>query len=178
MPGSDVFEVTDWLIDNTPDMHIELQHGQREKYCAGLQFASQFVGGLMPGQVVDYLPEQQLDEVRNIEEFAGILAVEPQTGNCTGRTGSVRSQTARANSSERLSIRVLSSTRELPSRISPLRGVDARDQVYTAANGWGSFGHGSAASRPWTQRRYGLSRRPFDREGGHPGGDTPLPSKV
>ena len=27
----------------------------------------------MPGQVVDYLPEQQMAEVRNLQEFAGML---------------------------------------------------------------------------------------------------------
>ena len=56
VPASDVVEVTDWLIANTLDMRIEQSHGQREKYASGLQFGSQFVGGLMPGQVVDYLP--------------------------------------------------------------------------------------------------------------------------
>jgi hypothetical protein len=41
-------------------MTLELPRGIRERYAPGLQFGSQFVGGLMPGQVVDYLPEQQL----------------------------------------------------------------------------------------------------------------------
>ena len=85
VPHSDVVEVTQWLIENTADMHIELAHGKREKVCHGLQFGSQFVGGLMPGQVVDYLPEQQLDEVRNLPEFAGMLALDKWTGNCNGR---------------------------------------------------------------------------------------------
>src|SRR5580693_3923666 len=35
VPASDVFEVTEWLIANSPDMHIELLHGLREKYRAG-----------------------------------------------------------------------------------------------------------------------------------------------
>src|SRR5580692_2743210 len=85
VPPSDVVEVTEWLIANTAGMHIELPHRQTEKYRAGLQFGSQFVGGLMPGQVVDYLPEQQLDEVRNLNEFAGMLCVDKWTGNCNGR---------------------------------------------------------------------------------------------
>ena len=83
--ASDVMEVTEWLIANTPGMHIELARGQTEKYLPGLQFGCQFVGGLMPGQVVDYLPEQQLDEVRNLHEFAGMLVLDKWTGNCNGR---------------------------------------------------------------------------------------------
>ena len=39
----------------------------------------------MPGQVVDYLPEQQMDEVRNLAEFAGMLCLDKWTGNCNGR---------------------------------------------------------------------------------------------
>jgi hypothetical protein len=60
VPASDVVEVTEWLVANTLDMTLELPRGIRERYAPGLQFGSQFVGGLMPGQVVDYLPEQQL----------------------------------------------------------------------------------------------------------------------
>ena len=51
----------------------------------GLQFGSRFVGGLMPGQVVDYLPEEKLIEVKNLGEFAGILALDKWTGNANGR---------------------------------------------------------------------------------------------
>ena len=85
VPVSDVVEVTEWLVSNTLDMFLELPRGQRERYVAGLQFGSQFVGGLMPGQVVDYLPEQQLEEVRNLAEFAGMLCIDKWAGNCNGR---------------------------------------------------------------------------------------------
>jgi hypothetical protein len=85
VPVSDVVEVTEWLVSNTLDMFVELPRGQRQRYTAGLQFGSQFVGGLMPGQVVDYLPEQQLDEVKNLAEFAGMLCVDKWAGNCNGR---------------------------------------------------------------------------------------------
>jgi hypothetical protein len=146
VPGSDVFEVTEWLIDNTPDMYIELQHGQREKYRAGLQFASQFVGGLMPGQVVDYLPEQQLDEVRNIEEFAGILAVDKWTGNCNGRQAVFdRKPRERRYRATFIDQGFCFNAGEWTFPDSPLRGVYARNQVYTGVIGWGSF-------EPWLSR--------------------------
>ena len=56
VPQSDVIDVTDWLVANTSDMLMELGRGAIERCKPGLQFGSQFVGGLMPGQVVDYLP--------------------------------------------------------------------------------------------------------------------------
>ncbi len=78
------------MVANTPDMFVELPRGQRARYVPGLQFGSQFVGGLMPGQVVDYLPEQQLDEVRNLAEFAGMLCIDKWAGNCNGRQAVLR----------------------------------------------------------------------------------------
>ncbi len=140
VPSSDVIEVTGWLIDNTPDMHIELQHGKKEKYCAGLQYASQFVGGLMPGQVVDYLPEQQLDEVRNLHEFAGMLVVDKWTGNCNGRQAVFdRRPRERRYRATFIDQGFCFNAGEWTFPDSPLRGVYARNQVYAGVVGWESF---------------------------------------
>jgi hypothetical protein len=84
VPHSEIIEVTDWLIRNTPDLHMEFRGGT-QPCLAGLHFASRWVGGLMPGQVVDYLPEEQLLEVRNLGEFAGVLALDKWTCNINGR---------------------------------------------------------------------------------------------
>jgi hypothetical protein len=84
VPPSEVIEVTEWLIQNTPDLTIE-QRGGAQRCQAGLHFASRWVGGLMPGQTVDYLPQEQLLEVRNLGEFAGILALDKWTCNINGR---------------------------------------------------------------------------------------------
>jgi hypothetical protein len=146
VPPSDVIEVTDWLIENTPDMHIELQHGKTERYRAGLQFASQFVGGLMPGQVVDYLPEQQLDDVRNLEEFAGMLAIDKWTGNCNGRQAVFdRRPRERKYRATFIDQGFCFNAGEWNFPDSPLRGVYARNQVYTGVVGWESF-------EPWLSR--------------------------
>jgi HipA-like protein len=84
VPPCEVIEVTEWLIQNTPDLTIE-QRGGAQPCQAGLHFASRWVGGLMPGQTVDYLPQEQLLEVRNLGEFAGILALDKWTCNINGR---------------------------------------------------------------------------------------------
>jgi hypothetical protein len=69
VPHCDVVEVSPWLIAETKEM--EMEFGERRERCtAGLQFGSQLVGGLMPGHVADYLPEEQLMEVRNLRFIA------------------------------------------------------------------------------------------------------------
>ena len=66
---TELVEVSSWLVENTPELEMDL--GRTRVRCAtGLQFGSRFVGGLMPVQVVDYLPEEQMAEVRNLNEFA------------------------------------------------------------------------------------------------------------
>src|ERR1700761_4799897 len=84
VPVCEGIEVSEWLIRNTPDLNIQTRAGI--EWCLpGLHFASRWAGGLMPGQTVDYLPEQQLLEVRNLGEFAGILALDKWTCNINGR---------------------------------------------------------------------------------------------
>jgi hypothetical protein len=146
VPSSDVVEVTEWLIANTRDMHIELPRGQSEKYRAGLQFGSQFVGGLMPGQVVDYLPEQQLDEVRNLQEFAGMLVLDKWTGNCNGRQVVFdRKPRERKYRATFIDQGFCFNAGEWTFPDTPLRGVYARNRVYAGVTGWKSF-------EPWLSR--------------------------
>jgi hypothetical protein len=146
VPENDVVEVTDWLIDNTTDLQIELSHGRREKYQAGLQFGSRFIGGMMPGQVVDYLPEQQLGEVRNLAEFAGMLALDKWTGNCNGRQAVFhrrpREKKYRATFIDQ---GFCFNAGEWTFPDSPLRGVFGRNQVYSLVTGWNDF-------EPWLSR--------------------------
>lgn len=146
VPSTEIVEVTEWLIANSPEMHIELPHGQTEKYSRGLQFASEFVGGLMPGQVVDYLPEQQLNEVWNLEEFAGILALDKWTGNCNGRQAVFRRKPReRRYRATFIDQGFCFNAGEWTFPDSPLRGVYARNQVYARIVGWKSF-------EPWLSR--------------------------
>lgn len=146
VPKSDVVEVSDWLIRNSPGMVIELGRGVRELCAAGLQFGSQFVGGLMPGQVVDYLPEPQMDEVRNLNEFAGILVVDKWTGNCNGRQAVFeRRPRERKYRAVFIDQGYCFNAGEWSFPDSPLRGVFPRNQVYGRVTGWGNF-------EPWLSR--------------------------
>ena len=146
VPQSDVVEVSEWLVGNSPEMMVELGRGRRERCEAGLQFGSQFVGGLMPGQVVDYLPESQMDEVRNLAEFAGMLVLDKWTGNCNGRQA-VYERKTREKKYRAIFIDqgFCFNAGEWTFPDLPLRGVFQRNQVYAKVTGWESF-------EPWLTR--------------------------
>jgi hypothetical protein len=146
VPATDVVEVTEWLIANSAGMHVEGLQGPARPYTAGLQFGSRFIGGLMPGQVVDFLPEQQLDEVRNLAEFAGMLALDKWTGNCNGRQAVFdRKPRERKYRATFIDQGFCFNAGEWTFPDSPLRGIYARNCVYAAVTGWSSF-------EPWLSR--------------------------
>ena len=146
VPKTDVVEVSEWLVANSPEMVVELGKGRRERCAAGLQFGSKFVGGLMPGQVVDYLPEAQLDEVRNLREFAGMLAVDKWTGNCNGRQAVFeRKPRERKYRATFIDQGFCFNANEWSFPDAPLRGVYGRNCVYASVTGWDSF-------EPWLSK--------------------------
>lgn len=144
-PTGDVVEVTDWLIDNTADLDLDL--GSRRERCkAGHCFGSRLVGGLMPGYVADYLPEEQLVEVRNLEQFAGVLVLDKWTCNTNGRQA-VFSRKAREKkyTATFIDFGYCFNAGEWIFRDSPLRGVYARNAVYRGVTGWDDM-------EPWLSR--------------------------
>lgn len=145
VPATEVMDVSEWLIANTPGMQMQMGHSS-ERCAAGLQFGSRYVGGLMPGQVVDFLPEEQLGEVRNLEEFAGMLVIDKWTGNSNGRQAvfhrKPREKRYRATFVDQ---GYCFHAGEWSFPDAPLRGVYARNTVYAGVRGWESFA-------PWLQR--------------------------
>ena len=145
VPHTELIEVSPWLIDNTPELEIDF--GRRRERCRpGLHFGSRFVGGLMPGQVVDYLPDRELAEVRNLEEFAGILALDKWTGNANGRQAVfVRKPRERRYRAVFIDFGYCFHAGEWTFENVPLRGVYYRNDVYRGIAGWDSF-------EPWLSR--------------------------
>jgi hypothetical protein len=145
VPHTDVVEVTDWLVRNTPDLRIELKGGN-QRCQPGLHFGSQMAGGLMPGQVVDYLPEPALLDIRNLAEFAGILALDKWTCNVNGRQA-VFEKTRRERRYRAIFIDqgYCFHAGEWKFVDAPLRGVFAQNSVYRGVVGWDSF-------EPWLTR--------------------------
>ena len=144
-PEAELVEVSSWLVEHTADLEIDFGR-TRVKCQAGLQFGSRFVGGLMPGQVVDFLPEEQLVEVRNLGEFAGILALDKWTGNANGRQAVfTRKQRERRYRAVFIDYGYCFHAGEWRFEDAPLRGVYYRNDVYREITGWESF-------EPWLTR--------------------------
>ena len=145
MPPCDVVEVTEWLIANTPELLMQVPSG-RERCRAGLQFGSRFVGGLMPGQVVDTLPETQLAEIKNLREFAGMLVMDKWTCNVNGRQAVFgKRPRERRYTATFIDQGYCFNAGEWRLIDTPLRGVFPRNLVYERVIGWESF-------EPWLGR--------------------------
>jgi hypothetical protein len=145
VPECDVVEVTEWLVDNCEELHIDL--GSRRERCkAGLCFGSRLVGGLMPGQLMDYPPDEQLSTVKNLQEFAGILAFDKWTCNADGRQAIFsKKQREKHYAATFIDYGYCFNAGEWTFRDSPLRGVFGRNVVYRNVTGWNSF-------EPWLER--------------------------
>jgi hypothetical protein len=145
VPESELVEVSRWLIENSPELEMDL--GRTRVPCqAGLQFGSRFAGGTMPGQVVDYLPEEQLAELMNLGEFAGVLALDKWTGNANGRQAVfTRRQRQRRYKAIFIDFGYCFHAGEWRFEDAPLRGVYFRNDVYREVTGWESF-------EPWLTR--------------------------
>jgi len=145
VPATEVVEVGDWLIEHTPELRMEMVHGTMN--CkAGMQFGSRFVVPPSEGLVYDYLPENMLDKVRNLEAFSGILALDKWTCNANGRQAAFwKKSRERKWTVTFIDQGYCFNAGEWSFPDSPLRGVYARNEVYKHVTGWESF-------QPWLQR--------------------------
>lgn len=144
-PECELVEVSQWLVENTPELEMDLGR-TRERCRPGLQFGSRFAGGMMPGQVADYLPEEQMAEVKNLAEFAGMLALDKWTGNANGRQAVfTRRQRERRYKAVFIDFGYCFNAGEWRFDDAPLRGVYYRNDVYREISGWDCF-------EPWLTR--------------------------
>lgn len=145
MPACDIVEVTPWLIERTPELQI-VAGSRRERCRPGLQFGSRLVGGLLPGHIADYLPEDPLAEVRNLGDFAGVLALDKWTCNANGRQALFHRKTReRRYTATFIDQGFCFNAGEWRFVDAPLRGVYLRNAVYRGVTGWDSF-------EPWLTR--------------------------
>ena len=144
-PHTETVEVSSWLIENTPE--LEMDYGRRRERCTpGLHFGSRFVGGLMPRLLVDYLPENELAELKNLGEFAGILALDKWTGNANGRQAVyVRKPREHRYRAVFIDYGYCFHAGHWSFDDAPLRGVYYRNEVYRRVTGWDCF-------EPWLTR--------------------------
>jgi hypothetical protein len=84
VPRIEVVEVSRDLIELTPDLVMQL--GMGTIACkAGRQLGSRYPGDPAGMVVHDFLPDEQLRELVNLADFAGMLAYDKWTCNTNGR---------------------------------------------------------------------------------------------
>jgi hypothetical protein len=145
VPVAEVVEVGEWLIENTPELRIDL--GMQPVACAaGLQFGSRCVIDPGEGAIFDYLPDSLMARVKNLSTFAGMLVVDKWLGNANGR----QAVFWRKGQERKYNVSFIdhgycfdAGAWDFPD--SALRGVYARNCVYEHVTGWHSF-------EPWLSR--------------------------
>lgn len=139
VPVTEVVSVDEWLVEHTPELSIQLAHNTI-RCDAGLQFGSRYVVDPLQGQVFDYLPVEMLNRVRNIEEFAGMLALDKWTGNANGRQAAFgRQSRQKLYTAFFIDQGYCFNAGEWTFPDYPMRGVYARNEVYEGVRGWESF---------------------------------------
>jgi hypothetical protein len=145
VPVTEVVEVNDWLVEHTPELHIQLAH-DTIRCEAGLQFGSQYAVSPLEGQVFDYLPAEMFGLVRNLDAFAGIMVLDKWTGNADGRQAAFwRRSREKKYTAVFIDQGYCFNAGEWTFPDYPLRGVYARNEVYASVRGWESF-------EPWLSR--------------------------
>jgi hypothetical protein len=139
MPRVEVIEVSDWLIEHTEELRIELG-GAKIPCRSGKQLGSLYVGCESPGMTFDYLPRELLHRVTNVRDFPRVLVLDKWTCNSDGRQA-IFSKTRRK---QRYAATFIDqgycfNAGEWSFPDCPLRGVYANNCVYESVTGWEAF---------------------------------------
>jgi len=140
MPPVETIAVTDWLIEHTEDLRIDLA-GRRIPCRSGEQLGSLYGRPDSLGRTLDYLPRYLLEKVLNIDDFARVLVLDKWTCNSDGRQATFRHKTKR---SQRFAATFIDqgycfNAGEWTFPDCPLRGVYADNCVYMKVVGWDAF---------------------------------------
>ena len=145
VPVPAIVDVHPWLVEHTPNLRIELC-GQHAMFTPGLSFGSRYVVSPLEGQVYDYLPEAMITQVRNLGDFAGILALDKWTCNVDGRQAAFwKHSRERKFTASFIDQGYCFNAAEWSFPDGPLHGVFGRNDVYKSITGWESF-------EPWLGR--------------------------
>ena len=158
-----VVEVSEQLIRLTAELCIETPR-IRIPCVAGLQFASRFPGDPRRVTLHDFLPDEKLDEVDNLYDFAGMLVFDKWTCNTNGRQtvffetrraatgispgappGGAAYEAHTAYRTVMIDQGFCFNAGEWNFPDAPLRGLYARNRVYAGVIGMESFA-------PWLER--------------------------
>jgi len=145
VPRTEVVEVRRELIEMTADLVMQL--GQGSMPCRpGMQFGSRFPGHPAEMVVHDFLPDEQLREVENIVDFAGMLVYDKWTCNTNGRQAIFFLEPGRSRyQALMIDQGFCFNAGEWSFPDAPLRGIYLRHRVYQHVCGMDSF-------EPWLSR--------------------------
>lgn len=146
-----IIDVPEELIRLTPDLAME--HPRSRIPCMpGAQFGSRYPGDPRRLTLHDFLPDQQLHEVENLHDFAGMLVFDKWTCNTNGRQTLFLSPLDSPGDQPLAGYRTIMidqgfcfSAGDWRFPDAPLRGLYARNRVYEGVTGMESFG-------PWLER--------------------------
>lgn len=139
VPEVAVIEVSEWLIDNTPELRIE-SAGHSVKCASGKHLASRYPVDPWEGVVFDYLPESYFSRVRNTDSFARIMVLDKWAGNADGRQAIFfKSGRQRKFTVHFIDHGYCFNAGEWSFADLALHGVYYRNYVYAGVTGWESF---------------------------------------
>jgi hypothetical protein len=145
VPETALVSVDDWLVRHTPLLNVQLNHKTIDCH-PGIHFGSKYVVSPLVGQVFDYLPINMLSRVRNVEAFAGMLAMDKWICNVDIRQAAFwRTRRERRYHVSFIDQGWAFNAGEWTFPDAPMRGVYEHDAVYKDIRGWQSF-------EPWLSR--------------------------
>jgi HipA-like protein len=148
---AEIVEVSEELIRLTPELAMELPRS-RIPCQPGLQFGSRYPVDPHRIALHDFLPDEQLRDVENLHDFAGMLVFDKWTCNTNGRQtvffyegASSPGQPAWRYEARMIDQGFCFNAGEWNFPDAPLRGLYSRNRVYHGVIGIGSFA-------PWVER--------------------------
>jgi hypothetical protein len=145
VPQIEVVEVRRELIELTAELVMQLGTG-RTPCRAGRQFGSRYPGDPAQMAVHDFLPDEQLHQVENLADFAGMLVFDKWTCNTNGRQAIFFLEAGRSRYQAMIIDQGFCfNAGEWNFPDAPLRGLYNRHSVYRHITGMDSF-------EPWLTR--------------------------
>jgi hypothetical protein len=145
MPAVAVVEVREEMIAHTEDLVMQLGRG-RAPCKPGLQFGSRYPGLPAELAVYDFLPDDQLRAVVNLQDFFGMLVFDKWTCNTNGRQAIFfRPPGESRYQAQMIDQGFCFNAGDWNFPDAPLRGLYARHRVYESVRGIESF-------EPWLRR--------------------------
>lgn len=139
VPEVAVIEVSEWLIQNTPELCIEVA-GHSIRCVPGKHLGSRYPVDPWEGVVFDYLPESMFDKIRNTDDFARMLVLDKWAGNADGRQAIFsKSGRQRKYTVQFIDQGYCFNAGEWTFPDLALHGVYYRNYVYAGVTGWESF---------------------------------------